>query len=151
MAAIAGVGHHTDREGPSMRLMWPLTGRAQEMETIRAAISDPDAVGVVVFGASGIGKSRIVREALSVAASNGAETRWAVGTSSSRMLPLGALSSWMESTSGDNLQLVRGVIRSLTMGTPGATVVVGVDDVHLLDELSIFVLHQIVARRAAKV
>ena len=28
--------------------------------------------------------------------------------------------------------------------------VVGVDDVHLLDDLSTFVLHQIVARRAAK-
>jgi hypothetical protein len=34
---------------------------------------------------------------------------------------------------------------------PETTVVVGVDDVHLLDELSTFVLHQIVARRAAKV
>jgi DNA-binding CsgD family transcriptional regulator len=121
------------------------------MATINAAISDPDATGIVVFGAPGVGKSRIAREALAAAASDGAETRWAVGASSSRMLPLGALASWMESPSGDNLQLVRGVIRSLTMGTPGTIVVVGVDDVHLLDDLSTFVLHQIVQRRAAKV
>jgi DNA-binding CsgD family transcriptional regulator len=121
------------------------------METINAAISDSDSAGIVVFGTSGVGKSRVAREALSAAASRGAETRWAVGTSSSRMLPLGALSSWMESPAGDNLQLVRGVIRSLTMCRPGTTVVVGVDDMHLLDELSTFVLHQIVQRRAAKV
>ncbi|HYZ67139.1 MAG TPA: LuxR C-terminal-related transcriptional regulator, partial [Mycobacterium sp.] len=150
-AQRAGVLLTAGHEAPTMRLKWPLTGRTQEMAAINTAISDPDAAGIVVFGASGVGKSRIAREALSAAASHGTETRWAVGASSSRMLPLGALASWMESSSGDNLQLVRGVIRSLTMGTPGATVVVGVDDVHLLDDLSTFVLHQIVQRRAAKV
>ena len=49
------------------------------------------------------------------------------------------------------LQLVRGVIESLTAAPAGATVVVGVDDVHLLDDLSTFVVHQIVQRGAAKV
>ena len=43
------------------------------------------------------------------------------------------------------------MIESLTSAAPGTTVVVGVDDVHLLDDLSIFVLHQIVQRGAAKV
>src|SRR3954453_8964013 len=57
----------------------------------------------------------------------------------------------MESPGGDNLQLVRGVIRWLTMCGPGTAVVVGVDDVQLLDDLSTFVLHQIVQRRAAQV
>jgi DNA-binding CsgD family transcriptional regulator len=43
------------------------------------------------------------------------------------------------------------VIESLTSAAAGATVVVCVDDVHLLDDLSIFVVHQIVQRGAAKV
>jgi DNA-binding CsgD family transcriptional regulator len=43
------------------------------------------------------------------------------------------------------------VIDALTAAVTGASVVVGVDDVHLLDDLSTFVLHQIVQRRAAKV
>jgi hypothetical protein len=43
------------------------------------------------------------------------------------------------------------VIDSLTAAPPGARVVVGVDDAHLLDDLSAFVLHQIVQREAAKV
>jgi DNA-binding CsgD family transcriptional regulator len=43
------------------------------------------------------------------------------------------------------------VIDSVTSAPPGTTVVLGVDDVHLIDELSTFVLHQIVQREAAKV
>ena len=49
------------------------------------------------------------------------------------------------------LQLLRGVIESLTAASSGTEVVVGVDDVHLLDDLSTFVVHQIVQRGAAKV
>jgi DNA-binding CsgD family transcriptional regulator len=121
------------------------------MRTIEASISASDVSGIVVFGAAGVGKSRIVREALSCAASRRYECRWAVGTTSAQRLPLGAFASLTETTGSDRLQLVRGVIESLTTAAPGATVVLGIDDAHLLDELSAFVLHQIVQRGAAKV
>jgi hypothetical protein len=131
-------------------LTWPLTGRSEEMLVIQDAFAAPDTSGMVVCGAAGVGKSRIARDALSSAASRGCEIRWAVGTSSARQLPLGVFASWAGSDDADRLQLVRGVIESLTSADDGATVIVGVDDVHLLDDLSTFVLHQIVARRAAK-
>ena len=134
-----------------MLLTWPLIGRSEEMRLIEAAISASDLSGIVICGAAGVGKSRIAREALSSAASKGCEVRWAVGTTSARTLPLGAFASWAGSAVTDNLQLVRAVIESLTSADPGSTVVVGVDDAHLLDDLSIFVLHQIVQRGAAKV
>lgn len=118
---------------------------------MRAAISAPDLYGIVVCGAAGVGKSRIAREALSAVGSKEYECRWAVGTTSARKLPLGAFASWASTDGGDRLQLVRGVIESLTSARPGTQVVLGVDDVHLLDELSTFVLHQIVQRGAAKV
>src|SRR5262245_59329520 len=51
----------------------------------------------------------------------------------------------------DTVQLLRGVVESLTGTSSGAKVIVGVDDVHLLDDLSTFVVHQIVQRGAAKV
>lgn len=133
-----------------MRLGWPLTGRSEGLRAIQAAISAPESCGIVVWGAAGVGKSRIAREALESAASSGFQTRWAIGTSSARALPLGALASWAGSDEIDTLQLVRGVIDALTSASPGSTVVVGVDDVHLLDDLSTFVLQQIVQRRAAK-
>ena len=81
----------------------------------------------------------------------GCETRWAVGTSSARAIPLGAFTAWARSGVTDTVQLLRGVIESLTAASSGTTVVVGVDDVHLLDDLSTFVVHQIVQRGAAKV
>jgi DNA-binding CsgD family transcriptional regulator len=121
------------------------------MRAIQAAISASDVSGMVVYGAAGVGKSRIAREALSAAESHGCESRLAVGTSSARAIPLGVLSAWAPSGVTDTVQLLRGVIELLTAASPDAPVVVGVDDVHLLDDLSIFVVHQIVQRGAAKV
>jgi DNA-binding CsgD family transcriptional regulator len=133
-----------------MRLSWPLTGRAEELRSIRTAIADPDSAGIVVCGAAGVGKSRLAREALAVATSHGCVVRWVVGTTAGRLLPFGALSSWAAPAGVDSLQLVRAVIEELTAAPDGATVVVGVDDAHLLDDLSIFALQQIVQRAAAK-
>ena len=129
---------------------WPLIGRSEEMRAIHAAISASDVSGMVVYGAAGVGKSRIAREALSAAESRGCEGRLAVGTSSARAIPLGVLSAWAPSGVNDTVQLLRGVIDLLTAASSDAAVVVGVDDVHLLDDLSIFVVHQIVQRGAAK-
>ena len=134
-----------------MRLSWPLIGRLEEMRAIEAAVLSPDSSGIVIYGAAGVGKSRIAREALSATESQGCECRWAAGTSSARAIPLGAFTAWAPSGVTDTVQLLRGVIESLTAASPGATVVVCVDDVHSLDDLSTFVLHQIVQRGAAKV
>ena len=98
-----------------------------------------------------MGKSRIAREALTAAASEGCDTRWTVGTSSAQTIPLGAFTAWAPSGVTDTVQLLRGVVESLTGASSSADVIVGVDDVHLLDDLSTFVLHQIVQRSAARV
>lgn len=134
-----------------MRLTWPLAGRGVEMRLIEAALSDADVSGVVISGPAGVGKSRLGREALVGAASRGGEIRWVVGTSCGRGIPLGALASWPGLVGEDSLQLVCGVIESLIAASSTGTVVVGVDDPHLLDDLSMFVLDQIVARGVAKV
>lgn len=134
-----------------MRLSWPLTGRTEETAAIGAALLASDASGILIYGAAGVGKSRIAREALSAGESQGCECRWAAGTSSARAIPLGAFTAWAPSGVTDTVQLLRGVIESLTASPLGVRVVLCVDDVHLLDDLSIFVVHQIVQRGAAKV
>ncbi|ORW86760.1 helix-turn-helix transcriptional regulator [Mycobacterium sp. IEC1808] len=133
-----------------MRLSWPLTGRAEELRSIGTAIADPDSAGILVCGAAGVGKSRVAREALAAATSRGCVVRWVVGTTAGRLLPFGALSSWTTPAGVDSLQLVRAVIEELTAAPNGAPVVIGVDDAHLLDDLSTFALQQIVQRAAAK-
>ncbi|WP_253861565.1 AAA family ATPase [Mycobacterium asiaticum] len=130
--------------------MWPLIGRAQEMAVVEGAIAEPETPGIIVCGAPGVGKSRIVREALSTAARGGCVTRWAVASASARSIPLGAFAAWVslpEPGGSQLVHLVRDAIQSLSAGQ---AVVIGVDDAHLLDELSAFVLHQIAQRQAAK-
>jgi hypothetical protein len=134
-----------------VRLQWPLTGRAEELRFVEAGLSSTDVSGVVIHGAAGVGKSRVAREALRLLADGGRQCRWAVGTSAARSLPLGTFTPWVPTTGSDSLQLVRDVIESLTSAPEGVEVVVGVDDAHLLDDLSTFVLHQIVQRCLAKV
>lgn len=133
-----------------MRLSWPLTGRSEEMRAIEAILTS-DVSGIVIRGAAGVGKSRIAREALLAAESRGYECRWAVGTTAARTIPLGAFTAWARSGVTDTVQLVHGVIESLTAAPAGSQVVVAVDDVHLLDDLSTFVVEQIVQGGSAKV
>jgi DNA-binding CsgD family transcriptional regulator len=121
------------------------------MRLIAAAIPDPNLSGILICGAQGIGKSRIAREGLSVAQSRGDESRWTAGTSSARSIPLGAFTAWAPTGGSDTLDLLRRTIESLTAAATGRNLVLAVDDVHLLDDLSTFVVHQIVQRRAAKV
>ncbi|RUP04377.1 MAG: helix-turn-helix transcriptional regulator [Mycobacterium sp.] len=134
-----------------MRLRWPLTGRAQEVAVIQSAISDPRTPGVLVCGAPGVGKSRLAGDALT--GLRGCVTRRAVASASARSLPLGAFAAWArlpEPGDGQLVHLVRDMIEALTATPERAAVVIVVDDAHLLDDLSVFVLQQIVARRSAK-
>lgn len=132
-----------------MRLSWPLTGRSEQLRAIASAIANPDVPGVVLSGPAGVGKSRIARESLTAAVAGRHEIRWTAGASSARAVPLGAFNAWTSAAAAEPVHLVRSVIESLTAAPPGARLVVGVDDAHLLDELSLFVVHQIVARSAA--
>ncbi|WP_306275553.1 AAA family ATPase [Mycobacterium sp. TY814] len=134
-----------------MRLSWPLTGRAQEVAVIQSAISDPRTPGVLVCGAPGVGKSRLAGDSLT--GLRGCVTRRAVASASARSLPLGAFAAWArlpEPGDGQLVHLVRDMIEALTATPERAAVVIVVDDAHLLDDLSVFVLQQIVARRSAK-
>ncbi|KWX57904.1 LuxR family transcriptional regulator [Mycobacterium sp. NAZ190054] len=134
-----------------MRLTWPLIGRSWETRHIEAALLDPASAGIVVSGPAGVGKSRIVREALKSFGARGWQVRWVVGTSAARSLPLGALTPWARASGIDSLQLIHDVIAALTASPDGMPVVLGVDDVPLLDDLSTVVVHQIIQRGLAKV
>lgn len=133
-----------------MRLSWPLVGRTQQMQVLEAAIA-ASASGVLICGPEGVGKSCTAREALARAAARGRITRWTAGTTSARNIPLGAFTSWASTGVTDTLTLLRGVIEALVPADRTAEVVLCVDDAHLLDELSAFVVHQIATRGAATV
>ncbi|MGW5153123.1 LuxR C-terminal-related transcriptional regulator [Rhodococcus koreensis] len=135
-----------------MASVWPLVGRVEELRLINAAVTGADDyAGVVIAGPPGVGKSRLAHEAITHIRPGRWVPRWARATSSARTLPLGAFAEWAGDIAQDPMCVVRGVIDHLTAAPHGAKVVVGVDDAHLLDDLSAFVVHQLVQRQIAKV
>lgn len=131
---------------------WPLTGRTEELRLIAEYCSPAsEYAGVVIAGPAGIGKSRLAREAMRSAVAAGATARFAAGTASSRSIPLGAFAEWADHRDGNVLQAVSAAVDALTSTTRGKRVLVVVDDAHLLDDVSAFLLHQLVVRRLATV
>ncbi|MBV9139406.1 MAG: helix-turn-helix transcriptional regulator [Pseudonocardiales bacterium] len=131
---------------------WPLTGRSEELSRISELTRRRDGpAGVVLAGVAGVGKTRLAREALAAAERRGALARWAAATASARTLPLGAFGATLGVVGPDPARLVRQASEALLTGAGRAGVIVGVDDAHLLDELSAVLVHQLVLRRAASV
>ncbi len=130
-----------------MQRPWPLTGRDEELHAVVAAVR-PGAAGIVVAGPAGVGKTRLARDAVAVAAARGATIVWAQGSTAAQPLPLGAFAGLLEVPPGDAAQTIGRALDQLAVRRP---VVLVVDDAHLLDEHSAIVLHRVVVRRLAPV
>jgi DNA-binding CsgD family transcriptional regulator len=129
-----------------------LTGRAEQLRFIAELTRRRDGpAGVVLAGTAGVGKTRLAREALTVAEQRGALVRWVAATASARVLPLGAFAALLDTVGADPARLLQQAIDALVAGAGRAGVVVGVDDAHLLDELSALLVHELALRQAATV
>jgi hypothetical protein len=119
-----------------------LTKFSEEMRLIEAAVSDPGSSGIVIAVRQGLASAasperRLTRRRRGDACPLGGRRVLRTHT------PLKCFHGVDRSDGADTVLLVRVVIEPLTSAEPGTTVV-GVDDAHLLDDLSTFVLHQIV-------
>lgn len=133
-----------------MRSGWPLVGRSDETAAIGEALTGPShSGGVALSGSAGVGKTRLARHALAVAADHGYHCRWIVATATAQSVPLGAFADFATDVGPDPQRNVAAVIAALAGARPRT--VVGVDDAHLLDDLSALVVHQLVRRGTAKV
>jgi DNA-binding CsgD family transcriptional regulator len=129
-----------------MARRWQLLDRNAEHDAIRSTLTSRENSGVVVFGAAGVGKTTLAR---TVTASLRSNVHWAVGTESSRTIPLGVFASYLSpSASRDPLALIASARESLLAGE---NAVIGVDDAHLLDQLSAMLLHQVAVDRAGRI
>ncbi|MGE3664935.1 MAG: LuxR C-terminal-related transcriptional regulator [Pseudonocardia sp.] len=129
---------------------WPLVGRSEELRLVGGmSLRGDGPVGVVLAGAAGVGKTRLAREALGSAEKRGAVVRWATATASARALPLGAFAAALGPVDSDPMWLLRRAREVLLAGADRVGVVLGVDDAHLLDDLSATLVHQLVTRRDA--
>ncbi|MGH3797291.1 MAG: LuxR C-terminal-related transcriptional regulator [Pseudonocardiaceae bacterium] len=128
---------------------WTLVGRAPELKFIADRIACAQPRSVVVAGPAGVGKTRLAREALAAQCGAGS-TRWAAGTKAAAAIPLGALAHLFPAveTASDPLALLQRAGTAIADGS-GQRLVIGIDDAHLLDELSVALVHQLVLTGAA--
>jgi DNA-binding NarL/FixJ family response regulator len=129
-----------------MAARWQLLERRVEHEAVRSTLTGGESRGVVVVGAAGVGKTTLAR---TVTASLRSQVRWVACTESSRSIPLGVFAPWVpQSASRDPVALITST-REAILAQPDT--VIGVDDAHLLDQLSATLLHQIAVDRAARI
>ncbi|WP_313674175.1 LuxR C-terminal-related transcriptional regulator [Mycolicibacterium sp.] len=130
---------------------WPFTGRGGELDLVTTVLgAEAGYRGMVLVGGAGVGKSRLAREAAGVAAERGWAVRQVEGTAAGQGIPLGAFSNWINRLDGPPLDLASEVVTAISAGHAGR-IVVTVDDAHLLDDLSAFVLHKLIADGLARV
>jgi DNA-binding CsgD family transcriptional regulator len=129
-----------------MARRWQLLERPAEQEAIRTALSAGETCGAILVGPAGVGKTTLAR---TVTASLRAKVNWAACTETSRSIPLGAFAQWVgPSPIRDPIALIASARESILAEE---NTVVGVDDAHLLDQLSATLLHQIAIDRAGHI
>ncbi len=120
--------------------------RANEFEAIRATLTGSDNVGAVLIGEPGVGKTTLARRA---ATAGGGNIRWVAGTESARSIPLGVFAHMVGVyTAHDPVTFMAAAREALL--ADGLTII-GVDDAHLLDQLSATLLLQLAIDKAARI
>jgi DNA-binding CsgD family transcriptional regulator len=129
-----------------MAARWQLLDRRVEHAAVRSTLTGAEGWGVVLVGDAGVGKTTLAR---TVTESLRSTVRWVACTESSRSIPLGVFAQWVPtSVSRDPVTLITSTRESIL--TQDDTVI-GVDDAHLLDQLSAMLLHQIAVDHAARI
>lgn len=134
---------------------WTLVGRDEEMSLASDLLEDPRANGLVLSGAAGVGKTRLVREVCRLAESRGMTALWAVATESASTIPFGALAHLLppgvpRAPPVDSPGNVLGQVGEALLGPIRAGMgLLAVDDAHLLDDGSAAALRYLVTASRA--
>lgn len=126
---------------------WPLVGRGAELERAAAVLDDSGPRLLLLIGPSGCGKSRLAAEVLARAERDGFPVAHVVATRAAAAVPLSALSGLLPAgaTTGATSALLEGATEHVRDIADGSRVVLVVDDVDLLDSVSLSVLGRLLA------
>lgn len=127
---------------------WPLVGRRDELRALERALDGDQPGAVVAVGEPGVGKTRLVTEAVALAATRGFAVERAVASRAAASIPFGALAPLLpvESLAADSAAGVFGrAARALKDSADGGPVALLVDDAHHLDEASATLVYELVS------
>jgi DNA-binding CsgD family transcriptional regulator/tetratricopeptide (TPR) repeat protein len=144
-ASVREQNDSVDRRPPlRTSASWPLVGRDAELAVLEHALHDRG--GVVVAGAAGVGKTRLLREAEALARRDGAHVERIAASRAAASVPLGAFAHLRPDRDADDVENPLGAVRSeLTRRASGTRLVLVVDDAHTLDAASAALVHQLAA------
>src|SRR6266516_1940615 len=131
---------------------WSLVGRQEELALCESCLAADRWNGVVVAGAPGVGKTRLILEALAAAERRGRVTARVTGTEAARTIPLAALAHLLPvglARAPTTFDVLRRAEVAFAERSQQQALVLGVDDAHLLDPASAMLVHQLVANENA--
>jgi DNA-binding CsgD family transcriptional regulator len=127
-----------------VHLRWPFVGREPELDQVTQAMATRQ--GVVLVGDAGVGKSRLLGEAVDRTAASGLRALHVRATRSSAVVPLGAFAPLLP-VDDAAASLVRA--REAILARDPA--VLAIDDAHALDDASAALTHQLVTQDGVRV
>src|SRR5262245_44065962 len=129
---------------------WPLVGRTATLADLEDQLLGPHPRGVVLAGATGVGRTAVGRALLEMADERGADTAHVTATRSAAQVPFGAVAPLLPaaldpSERTDHADTLRRTLDALAARSRERPLVLFVDDAHLLDDASATLLHQVAA------
>ena len=131
---------------------WDFVGRVDELARLTAAATSASEPGLILSGAAGIGKSRLLHEAIAPLSAGAYLVLSASANVASSGLPFGGLAQVLPPDPPAALSaagLLRWAVDGLLAEAGERAIVLAVDDAHLLDPPSAALVHLLVREGAA--
>ncbi|OBF24999.1 LuxR family transcriptional regulator [Mycobacterium sp. ACS4331] len=139
---------------PGTVMCWPVIGREAELGSVTEVLDPVGPPGLLMVGPPGVGRTRLLEEALDLAAQADWTGYGVRAVSAGRCVPFGALADVEANALLSELfsesARIDGALARFAEVTAGRTVVLVIDDAHLLDEMSTHLLGQVLQRRLAR-